>query len=445
MKIKKISICGGGLVGCLAACYFAKRNFDVTLYEYRSDIRKAEIVQGRSINMAMSVRGREAVKRVGAEEAICSKGIEMYSRMLHDTQGKTGTVPYGKENQCILSIDRRLLNELLLTEAEKHPNVKVLFDHKLLSCKTATGDLVFENTQTKEKVEVSSDLIVGCDGSYSVVRQSLAKEIPLNYLQEYNSGWYSELSIPPKADGSYAMPPNHLHIWPRGEFMLIALPNQDRSFTLTLFMPKEMFDSLTNEKEVTEFFEKYFIDAMELMGREQTVKTYFANKPSPLISIKCSDHNGKKAVLLGDSVHSMVPFYGQGMNAAFEDCIVFFDLLDQMEFNDLDNLLKKYSSIRVPDAHAICDLAVNNYTEMRYLVTTRRYKLRKLLDGFLNRLFPETWIPLYTMVTFTRIRYSDCIKNREKQDRILEQAGKILTTIALGVLGFAAFKHLKAF
>lgn len=378
---KRIAICGGGLVGCLAACYFAKRNFDVTLYEYRSDIREAEVVQGRSINMAMSVRGRAGLRGIGAEESICSKGIEMYSRMIHDSKGNTGAVPYGKDDQCILSIDRRFLNELLLTEAEKYPNVKVKFDHKLLKCKANTGDLVFENTAKKENVEVNADLIVGCDGSYSVVRQSLAKELPMNYLQEYNSGWYSELCIPAKPDGSFAMPPNHLHIWPRGSFMLIALPNQDRSFTLTLFMPKEMFDELTSDYKVVEFFEKYFIDALNLIGREETVKSFFANKPSPLISIKCSPHHGKKCVLLGDSVHSMVPFYGQGMNAAFEDCVVFFEMLDKFGFDNLDKLLNQYSEQRVPDAHAICDLAVHNYTEMRYLVTTKKYKLRKLLDG----------------------------------------------------------------
>lgn len=439
---KNIAICGGGLVGCLAACYFARRNFNVTLYEYRSDIREAEVVVGRSINMAMSVRGREGLRGVGAEESICSKGIEMYSRMIHDVKGNTGAVPYGKEGECILSIDRRFLNELLLTEAEKYPNVTVKFEHKLVSCNTATGTMVFENKNTKEKTEESTDLIVGCDGSYSAVRQSLAKEIPMNYLQEYNSGWYSELCIPAKPDGTYAMPPNHLHIWPRGSFMLIALPNQDCSFTLTLFMPKEMFDELTNECQVLEFFEKYFLDAMELMGREQTVKLFFQNKPSPLISIKCSPHNGKKCVLLGDSCHSMVPFYGQGMNAAFEDCVVFFELLDQMGFGNLDKLLSEYSTVRVPDAHAICDLAVNNYTEMRYLVTTRKYIWRKKLDNFLNKLFPKYWIPLYSMVTFSRIRYSEVIKRREQQDRFLGYANTIGTTLALGALGLIAFKKI---
>jgi len=444
-KDKRIAICGGGLVGCLAACYFAQREYDVILYEYRSDIRKAEIVSGRSINMAMSVRGRAAIRGVGAEESICSKGIEMYSRLIHDTKGNTNTVPYGKSNQCILSIDRRFLNELLLTEAEKHSNVKVVFNHKLIKCNTVTGDLEFENTETKERVMETCDLIVGCDGSYSVARQCVAKEVPMNYLQEYNAGWYSELCIPAKPNGDYAMPPNHLHIWPRGEFMLIALPNQDRSFTVTVFMPKEMYDVLTNETEVLAFFEKYFVDAMNLIGKEELVRSFFNNKPSPLISIKCSPHNGTKCLLIGDSVHSMVPFYGQGMNAAFEDCSVFFDLLDKHGFDNISTVLKKYTEVRVPDAQAICDLAFNNYYEMRYLCTTRKYKMRKIFDMFLNKFLPNTWIPLYSMVTFSRIRYSEVIKRRDAQDKIVSYLAPIGSICALGMVSLGAMKVYKIF
>lgn len=441
-ETNNIAICGGGLVGCLAASYFAKRNFDVTLYESRSDIRKAEIVIGRSINMAMSTRGREALKRIGLEEAICSKGIEMYSRMIHDTKGNTSVIPYGKKSQCILSIDRRLLNELLLTEAEKFPNVTVKFDHKLTSCKTTTGELLFQNTETKENVETYADLIVGADGSYSVVRKCLAREKPMDYLQEYKSGWYSELCIPANEDGNYAMPPNHLHIWPRGDFMLIALPNQDRSFTLTLFMPKEMFDKITTPEELIEFFTKYFVDTIELIGRESLIRNFFNNKPSPLISIKCNFHHGKKCVMFGDSVHSMVPFYGQGMNAAFEDCVEFFEIFDKKNFEDLNEILESYSQLRVPDAHAICDLAVNNYTEMRYLVTTRKYKLRKKLDNFLNVLFPQSWISLYEMVTFSRIRYSEVIQRRKKQDQIISYVGTATASVFFGLVALASFKYI---
>lgn len=441
---KKIAVVGGGLVGCLAACYLAKRNFDVTLYEYRSDIRKMKVVIGRSINMAMSVRGREGLKRIGAEESITSQGIEMHSRMIHDTKGNTGAVPYGKKNQSILSIDRRYLNELLLNEAEKYSNIKIVFNYKLLRCNTNTGELEFENLETKEVVNVKSDLIIGCDGSYSSVRQSLMKEKPIEYSQSYSSGYYLELVIPAverNGTKTFAMPPNHLHIWPRGQFMLIALPNQDCSFTVTLFMQHHMFEMLKTNAQLLEFFEKYFSDALDLIGRKTLVDIFFTTKPSPLISIKCTPHHGKKCVLLGDSAHSMVPFYGQGMNSGFEDVVVFCELLDKIGFSNLDELLSKYSEFRVPDAHAICDLAVANYEEMRYLVTTRGYKFRKQLDNFLNVLFPKSWIPLYTMVTFTRIRYSEVIQKRKTQDQILDSA-KFYSTVLIGV-GLASLATYK--
>jgi len=221
---------------------------------------------------------------------------------------------------------------------------------------------------TKEILNVESDLILGCDGSFSAVRQSLMKDKAIEYSQTYNSGYYLELLIPATKDGKFVMPSNHLHIWPRGQFMLIALPNQDCSFTLTLFMPLEMFTSLKTHAQVLEFFEKYFLDALDLIGRQTLVDIYFSTKPSPLITIKCSPHHGDKCVLLGDSAHSMVPFYGQGMNCGFEDVVVFCELLDEIGFDNLDKLLDAYSQSRVPDAFAICDLAVANYEEVCFII-----------------------------------------------------------------------------
>ena len=254
-------------VGALAACYFAKRDYNVDLFEMRDDIRRQKVVKGRSINMAMSVRGREGLKRIGAEESITSKGIEMHSRMLHDTKGNMSAIPYGKEGESILSIDRRYLNELLLNEAEKYSNIKIHFNHKVKTCSTITGDLKFENKVDKEIVNFGADLILGCDGAYSQVRQSLLRDKPIDFSQEYVSGYYLELSVPPTPDNEYAMPANYLHIWPRGHFMNIALPNQDKSFTVTLFAPLEIFESIKNEDDLIIFFEKYFVDLIGLIGK----------------------------------------------------------------------------------------------------------------------------------------------------------------------------------
>ena len=351
---KKVIVCGGGLVGCLAACYFAQRNFDVTLYEYRSDTRKMKDASGRTLNMAMSLRGREAMRQIGAEEAAYSKGVEAYSRMIHDLKGNTDIVPYGKKDQCILSIKRRFLNELLFNEADKYPNLKIEFDHKLIRCNTSTGSATFENRISKEIIQVESYLCVGCDGSYSVARQCLMRDKPIEYSQEYNSGCYIEMQMPAK-NGTYALPPHHLHIWPRGDFMLMALPNQDFTFTLTLFMPFEMFDSIKTGSDLLNFFEKYFFDTLDLIGRQFLIDSFFSVTPEHLVSIKCSSHHGKKFVLLGDSAHAMVPFYGQGMNCGFEDVLVFFEILDKIGFDNLDSVLSTYSEQRVPDSHAICN------------------------------------------------------------------------------------------
>jgi kynurenine 3-monooxygenase len=268
-KDKVIVIVGGGLVGCLAACYFAQRQFQVKLFEYRSDIRQMEVVSGRSINMAMSVRGREALRGINAEEKIVSKGIEMYSRLLHDTNGQTKIIPYGKADQSILSIDRRYLNEILLNEAETYKNVEIKFNSKLVQCNTITGECEFLNLSNDDQYEtefIKAHLIVGCDGSHSAVRNSLLKQRPINFSEQYIQSYYLELSIPPK-NGTFAIPVNHLHIWPRSDYMLIALPNQDCSFTCTLFMPLVMFDQLKSDEDIIYFFETNFNDALELIGR----------------------------------------------------------------------------------------------------------------------------------------------------------------------------------
>jgi len=435
---KNVAVCGGGLVGCLAAVYFAKRNFNVDLYEYRDDIRKMKMVVGRSINMAISVRGREGLRGIGCEELVTSKGIEMHSRMIHDLKGGMTAVPYGKKGQSILSIDRRFINELLLTEAEKYKNVNVHFNHKLKSCNTVEGEIVFNDTVSNHEVIKKTDLILGCDGAYSVVRQSLLKDKPVDYSQTYISSYYLELRMPPTKNGEFPLPVNYLHIWPRGDFMLIALPNQDKSFTCTLFMPNDMFKEIKTETDMMNFFEKYFPDTIDIFGKADLIQMYFSFKPSPLLSVKCNTHHGRKCVILGDAAHSMVPFYGQGMNCGFEDCTVFFDFVDRYSFDKLDTLLSEYSKNRVPDAHAICDLAMYNYIEMSYLVTTTKYKLRKKIDNFLFALFPKYWIPLYTMVTFSRIPYSEVVKRRDKQDKIIRDTiFNVVPVVGLGVAIFA--------
>lgn len=444
---KKVAVVGAGLVGALEACYLAQRGYEVHLYEYRDDIRTMDHVPGRSINLAMSIRGRTGLRAVGLEDKIIQEhGIPMRARMIHNLDGTTRAIPYNKDGKCIYSVGRRYVNEVLLTRAEEFPNLHFHFKHKLVSVELEKGAMTFLVTDQNEEVKAKADLVIGCDGAYSNVRKQMMKRSLFNYSQQYIPHSYMELCIPPTPDGEFAMPPNYLHIWPRGNFMMIALPNQDKSWTVTLFMPHDIFHSLDTPDTLLNFFKKHYPDAIALIGREKLLKDYFANEANPMICVKCSPyHVGSTALLLGDAAHAMVPFYGQGMNCGMEDCVVLNDLMDQYD-DDLEKVLPAYSKQRNPDAEAIIDLAMYNYVEMRDLVNSRLFLIRKLCDDFLSRLLPRTWIPLYTMVTFTRERYHLCIAKKKWQDKVLSKFVKVCCVLglAMGVL-FAKTEAAHAF
>ncbi|KAH9495524.1 hypothetical protein Btru_013497 [Bulinus truncatus] len=390
------------------------------------DIRTLKVVKGRSINLALSCRGREALKRVGLEDAVTKYGIPMHARMIHDLDGKRRQILYGTKDQYIMSIDRRLLNEIMLSSVEKFDDVNIHFSHKLVTCNFETGEATFENDQG-QRVTRQFDLIIGCDGAYSAVRKQMMKLSRFDYQQTYIPHGYMELNIPPNSKNEFAMEINYLHIWPRNEYMMIALPNLDKSFTTTLFMPFEMFESITNEEKLIQFFKEEFPDALPLLGEEELKKTFMSSKALPLVTVKCHPyHVNNKAVILGDAAHAMVPFYGQGMNCGMEDCIILDEILDQYD-NDFSKALPAYTLKRNPDAKAICDLAMYNYVEMRSKVNTRTFLIRKKLDNLLFKLFPKTWVPLYTMVSFTRIGYLEAIKQREWQDKVLTRCLIVLT------------------
>ncbi|XP_062319899.1 kynurenine 3-monooxygenase [Osmerus eperlanus] len=436
---KVVAVVGGGLVGALNACYFAKRGFQVEVFESREDIRKAKIVKGRSINLALSHRGRQALKQVGMEDKIVSKGIPMHARMIHSRNGKQSAIPYGKKGQYILSVDRANLNKELLSEAETYPNTKMNFDHKLLDWNAETGAMTFIGPEgTKE--EIQADLIVGCDGAFSAIRKQFLRRSRFNYSQTYIPHGYLELTMPPR-NGDFTMKPNFLHIWPRNTFMMIALPNLDKTFTCTLFMPFEEFEKLTTGDQVIEFFEKYFPDTIPLIGVEALKKDYFRLPAQAMVSVKCSPyHLGNMCVLMGDAAHAVVPFYGQGMNAGFEDCLVFNEIMDQLK-EDFSAVLPEYSRVRVPDDHAIADLAMYNYVEMRAHVNSKWFLFRKHVDNFLHIIMPRTIIPLYTMVTFTRTRYHEAIKRWHWQDKVINHGLLISATAALLGGTYLLVKH----
>ncbi|KAE9550629.1 hypothetical protein FO519_006172 [Halicephalobus sp. NKZ332] len=413
----KVVIAGAGLVGALNACFFAKKGWNVEIYEFRQDIRKMEHVQGRSINLALSHRGKCALEAVGLKDYIVTQGVPMYARLIHDKNGKTThRQPYGQPGEHIVSINRRHLNEVMISEAEKFENVRFFFEHKVIKADPRTGTMTVNHDGTL--IEVQGDLIIACDGAYSAVRRSLMAYPLLQYSQEYIAHGYVELNILPKKD-DFALEPEVFHIWPRGNFTLIALANKDKTFTVTIFAPFELFKKeMFDRNSAVKFFKENFPDAYELLGEGHIAETFQRVPPQALVSIKCDPHAfDGKVLLMGDSAHAMVPFYGQGMNAGFEDCLIFSETL--MEFNDdINKTLEAYSKRRCLDAHSINDLAMYNYNELKDLVNKTSYKIRKSIDLSLNRYFADSWIPLYSMVSFTRIPYHEVIEKRHVQDRV---------------------------
>ncbi|CAD5231926.1 unnamed protein product [Bursaphelenchus xylophilus] len=416
-----VLIVGAGLVGSLNAVFFARRGWDVNIFEQRDDIRTMEHVPGRSINLALSCRGKEALEAVGLKDYITDRGVQMHARLIHSKDGKRfERQPYGQPGEHIVSINRRHLNEVMITEAEKYDNVEFLFNHKV--CKVDLRKKVVVVVKDGEEKFFSGDVVLACDGAYSAVRRSLMAYPRFDFSQEYIEHGYVELNILPKNDG-FAMEPNVFHLWPRGDFTLIALANTDCTFTVTLFAPfdlfeKELFD--TEERRI-QFFQDNFPDALSLMSKDHVNQVFNrVGNASALVSIKCKPFTFEDfVILMGDAAHAMVPFYGQGMNCGFEDCLILHEIINE-ENGDLVKAARTYSERRWNDAHTINDLAMYNYNELKHLVNTRGYKLRKKLDLCLNKYLGQRWTPLYSMVTFTRTPYHKVVENRKRQDQILK-------------------------
>ena len=423
-KQKTITVIGSGLVGSLLSIFLSRRGHKVNVFERRADMRKADIIAGRSINLALSDRGWKALDLVGVGDEIRKIAIPMYGRVIHQQDCATGYQPYGKDQQAIYSVSRGGINCKLMDLAEKEKNVSIHFEQRCDKIDWKTNTSVFENDAKKETTSVKSDLIFASDGAFSAGRlQVQLGTDQFNYNQYYIDCGYKELTIPAGENGSYLIEKNALHIWPRGKFMMIALPNFDGSFTCTLFFPfegEQSFGAIKSKEDVKPFFEKYFSDAVPLMPT--LVDDYMNNPTASLVTVKCFPWTvNDKFALIGDAAHAVVPFFGQGMNCGFEDCTVLNQLLDAHD-EDWSVVLKEFEKSRKPDADAIADLAIGNFVEMRDLVGQTKFLLQKKIEAKFNSKYPDKWIPAYSMVTFSPdIRYSEALRNGKRQQQIMDK------------------------
>ena len=416
-----IALIGSGLTGPLLAISLAQRGFPVQLYERRSDMRRVRISAGRSINLALSTRGIHALREAGLWGEITDILIPMRGRMMHSVNGELTFMPYGKdETEFINSVSRAKLNIVLMNAAER-AGVSIRFNERCTGFDLRSGVVHLLNEDTGAEWVVDSKVVIGTDGAASEVRTEMLKLPRFNFSQQYLDYGYKELTIPAGIDGQHAFETHALHIWPRGTFMLIALPNIDGTFGCILFLPFEggdiSFEALDSEAKVLSFFEAQFPDALRIMPN--LIENYFGNPTGAMVTIKCSPwHVDGKALLLGDAAHAIVPFFGQGMNCAFEDCTYFLELLDRYG-SDWPALFSEFEKARKADTDAIADLAIENFVEMRDRVADPRFLFRKKVELELEKKYPGRFVPKYAMVTFHRTPYSVAAQRGAVQDRML--------------------------
>ncbi len=433
MKEEKIIIIGAGLAGSLLAIYLAKRGLSVEIYEARPDMRTEEMSAGRSINLALSDRGIRALSEVGMDAYMLREAIPMYGRLVHDTEGATKFLPYsGRQGEYINSVSRAGLNIALIEEADKYPETQFRFRNRCIDFDCSSGEALIRDEETGEEYSCSGRTVIATDGAGSAVRKAMMHGgvSRFNFSQQFLDHGYKELSIPPLEEGGFRMEKNALHIWARRSYMMIALPNFDGSYTCTLFLAhkgKNSFEEIDSgtyasaggdpAPALSKFFEDNFADSIPLITDLEN--EYFSNPTGDLGTVKCFPWNaGGKALLLGDSAHAVVPFYGQGMNASFEDCRVLNEVIGELG-TDWDRVFERYSELRKVNTDAIADMAVENFYEMRDAVADPVFVRKRELETRLEQEFPD-YFSKYSMVTFREdLPYSEAMRLGNAQDRLL--------------------------
>lgn len=417
---KNIAIIGSGLVGSLLSIYLKKLGHPVTVFDRRADIRKTEF-SGRSINLAMSNRGWTALKEVGIAEEIKKIAIPLDKRAMHVVDKPVYFQKYGKDGEAIWSISRGILNRRMIDMAEAS-GVNFRFEEKVWDVNLPETKLYTGETEKGEWAEHGFDMIFGCDGAFSRVRHKMQRRSRFDYSQDFIDVGYKELSILPNADGTHKLDKNSFHIWPRGNFMFIAMPNLDGSFTCTLFMPfegKVSFKSIKTKSEAKIFFKTYFPTVQNDI--DNLAEDFFKNPTSAMVTMKCYPWSyWDKVALVGDSAHAVVPFYGQGMNAGFEDIYVLNQIIAKYG-DDWERIFEEYQKDRKPNADAIAELSYRNFMEMSSKTADPKFLLQKQIEKHFAAKHPDKWIPVYSRVTFSERSYAEALAEGDAQEEIMRQ------------------------
>lgn len=416
----KIAVVGAGLVGSLLAIYLKRAGHTVHVYDRSPDIRTVKF-SGRSINLAMSNRGWRALDEIGVGDEIREIAIPMEKRAIHLVGQPLAYQYYGNEGESIYSISRGLLNRKMVSLAEAE-GVEFFFNSRIWDISLAEATLHVGETERGAWEDLNYDKVFGADGAFSRVRHRMQRQNMFNYSQEFLNTGYKELNIPANADGTHKLDKNSLHIWPRDEFMLIALPNLDGSFTCTLFMPFEgehSFEALKDKETLEAFFAKYFPSTIDVIPN--LVEDFFKNPTSTLVTMKCFPWTYEdKVALIGDACHAIVPFYGHGMNAGFEDITVLNQLMEQYG-DDWSTIFKEYQISRKPNTDAIAELSYRNFMEMSSKTADARFLLLKKIEKRFSSKYPDKWLPLYSRVTFSDRPYSEALAIGDRQKAIMDK------------------------
>jgi kynurenine 3-monooxygenase len=423
-KKKNIAIIGSGLVGSLLAIYLRKHGHDITVFDRRPDIRNIKF-SGRSINLAMSNRGWTALRAVGIEEEIKKIGIPLDKRAMHVVGQPEYYQKYGKEGEAIWSISRGVLNKKMIDLAE-NAGVNFRFNEKVWDVDLPDAKIYTGETEKSEWKEYQYDIIFGCDGAFSRVRHKMQRRSRFDYSQDFIDVGYKELTIPANEDGSHKLDKNSFHIWPRGKFMLIAMPNLDGSFTCTLFMPFEgdvSFENIKTKPQAQEFFVTYFPNVMQVM--DSLMEDFFKNPTSAMVTMKCYPWTyWDKVALVGDSAHAVVPFYGQGMNAGFEDIYCLNNIIKELG-DDWEAIFSTYQKERKPNADAIAELSYRNFMEMSSKTADPKFLLQKKIEKRFAQKYPEKWIPAYSRVTFSNRPYAEALAVGDAQEELMQEVMRL--------------------